>query len=127
MADSQVKPVRDDENEVDLGERDVAEHSVNIKGKEIMFSGVKKPIHENSFAMNEGKKPENTVVVQEREPTQWENLSKKMCEDRFGRFQTCEQSVDSKKLNKIAGEFFDELEAGKQCHSNLYEVYKPKD
>jgi len=42
-------------------------------------------------------------------------------------FQTCEQSVDSKKLNEYAEAFFKELEAGKQCHSNLYEVYKRKD
>jgi hypothetical protein len=59
---------------------------VPINGKEIMFSGVKKPIHENSFAISEGKKRENTVAGQEREQTQWEKLSKKMCEDRFGRF-----------------------------------------
>jgi len=59
---------------------------MHIKKEEIMFSGVKKPIHENSFAISEGKKWENTVVGQERELTQWEKLSKKMCDDHFGRF-----------------------------------------
>lgn len=80
MADSQVKPVRDDESEVDLGQGDVSEErKVHIKKEVIPPPDLKKPVRENSFVsdMLEGRK---------QEPTQWEKLSEKMLSEKYGRF-----------------------------------------